>query len=362
MVSVESGLFIIQLPMDIIPKSSLIKHSKSNLSAARNIYNKYVSYGCEFEINISSRTRHELYDFFHTMYPHNPEDLNHRIKKTSTNHTRKTSLIHMGNRSIIESMTAETISLQQKHNHFNGIQSVQLRNELSDHIAKHILNAPNLDVILDDDRIEKSMEELAEFKLQNDDNDSDCILDLEVIDEDLDDMITTLNTTLDHTLTTEKEIKSQVSMAFDGPSELDLFSVFDHARDEILSVLNDSYQRFACSIEYAQIEPKILKKQHKKNLQSQQSFKKSMISGAKMLMKQVSTTQNSKRLSVHNHINLGIAINNNSPNLSYASSGDPVMSYSHSPTPTQSNSNPNIDVERNLNINSKDLIALELST
>merc|ERR1712154_462215 len=77
-----------ELPMDIIPKSSCIKHSESYLSAARNIYNKYVNKGSELEINISSATRRELTDFFEVMYPHNPEELStpcQDLKRHTTN-------------------------------------------------------------------------------------------------------------------------------------------------------------------------------------------------------------------------------------------------------------------------------------
>ena len=237
------------------------------------------------------------------------------------------------NRSFIESMTTETISLQQ--------QQELNRQELSDHIAKQILNSENLDIILRDGNIDKS---IMEIDLNLDHNDHDNVLDEDDdkkkdqdvidIDHDLHAMITSLqykDSNLEH-FQTHKQITTQVSMAFDGPSPLDLFAVFDHAKDEILAVLNDSYQRFACTQEYAQIAPKIIK-----NLNKKSKLKRGIVSGAKMLIKSVVEKRSST-----NNLHVAITKINHSPN-SVASrsskSGANIIVYS--PTPSQSHDNNN---------------------
>merc|ERR1712228_395240 len=97
--------------------------------------------------------------------------------------------------------------------------------------------------------------------------------------ENLEQMVVELNQ-----FENEKQADCELKMVFDGPSELDLFSVFDHAKNEVLQVLKDSYQRFTLTKEYTEIvEPKILKMHHKRK---SHSFKKIVMTGAKKLEKE----------------------------------------------------------------------------
>ena len=168
----HSALFIIKLPWEIIPSSSILKYSNGNSGiAARKIYNKYIKDGNNIrfdiidrdhlQINISSKCRHELDDFFGLMYP---------------------------NCGIIDS---------------------------------------------------------------------------------------------ESTIDTKDENMTPLNDSFEMPSDLDLFSVFDHARDEILSVLRQSYLRFLNSNQYKDIEAKLMHNKTRKHVKTKSTSLRAVLEGVK---------------------------------------------------------------------------------